>query len=52
MTFGTLHLDKKNVFGLQKGGKVRQELAKILQNNDTVLLRAWLELADHSKPLL
>ena len=51
MTFGTLHLDKKNVFGLQKGGRARQELASILQNNDTVLLRAWLELADHSKPL-
>lgn len=51
MTFGTVHLDKENVFGLQKGGNVRQELGKILQNNDTGLLRAWLELADHSKPL-
>lgn len=51
MIFGTLHLDKENVFGLQKGRNARQELAKLLKNNETRLLRAWLELADHSKPL-
>ena len=52
MTFGKLHLDKENVFGLQNGVNSRQELAKILQNNDTGLLRTWLEQADHSKPLV